>query len=214
MDGWPGDRIAVSAEAGRLVAAWSISQGAALTIACLARTISVLCKSVSVIISDDLGGSENAETVSPGFDGVTCEIDLGKKNRSRLKRALAPFIEAGRRAPRSSRRRGASRPWWLTCGPQRRAGLGQGGWPEGLRARPDQRRHHTAVRRGLLGRNLRDLGCAGRAVACADAGSGGWLGGCAGFWRKSGTGAPGSSKTRRWTGCVDGEFLGFAARRS
>jgi hypothetical protein len=68
-----------------------------------------MAKSVSVIITDDLDGSENAETVSSGFDGVTYEIDLGKKNRSRLKKALAPFIEAGRRAPRS-RRRGASRP--------------------------------------------------------------------------------------------------------
>ena len=153
MDGWPGDRIAVSLEAGRLVAAWSISQGAALTIACLARTISVMSKSVSVIITDDLDGSENAETVSSGFDGVTYEIDLGKKNRSRLKRALAPFIEAGRRAPQPPPP-WRQPPWWLTCGPQRRAGLGQGGWPEGLQARPDQRRHHAAVRRGPLGREL------------------------------------------------------------
>jgi len=67
-----------------------------------------MSKSVSVIITDDLNGSEHAETVSSGFDGVTYEIDLGKKNRSRLRRALAPFIEPGRRAPR--RRRGASRP--------------------------------------------------------------------------------------------------------
>ncbi len=92
------------------MAAWSISRGATLTIAYLARTISVMSKSASVIITDDLDGSGNAETVSFGFDGVTYEIDLGKKNRSRLRRALAPFIEAGRRAPRSSSRRGASRP--------------------------------------------------------------------------------------------------------
>jgi Lsr2 len=84
--------------------------GATLTIAYLARTISVMSKSASVIITDDLDGSENAETVSFGFDGVTYEIDLGKKNRSSLRRALAPFIEAGRRAPRRRRRRGASRP--------------------------------------------------------------------------------------------------------
>ena len=63
-----------------------------------------------MIITGDLDGSEHAETVSFGFDGATCEIDLGKKNRSRLRRVLAPFIEAGRRAPRSSRGRGASRP--------------------------------------------------------------------------------------------------------
>ena len=88
----------------------SISHCAALTTARLARTISVMAKSVSVIITDDLDGSENAETVSFGFDGVTYEIDLGKKNRARLERELAPFIEAGRRAAGAGRRRGAGRP--------------------------------------------------------------------------------------------------------
>jgi Lsr2 protein len=43
-----------------------------------------MSKTVSVIISDDLDGSEHAEMVSSGFDSVTCEIDLGKKNRSGL----------------------------------------------------------------------------------------------------------------------------------
>jgi hypothetical protein len=62
-----------------------------------------------VIVTDDLDGSENAETVSFGFDGVTYEVDLGSKNRGKLEKALAPFIEAGRRVPGSSgRRRSAS----------------------------------------------------------------------------------------------------------
>jgi hypothetical protein len=69
-----------------------------------------MSKSVSVIVTDDLDGSEDAETVSFGFGGVSYEIDLGKKNRARLERALALFIEAGRRVPRGGRRRGASRP--------------------------------------------------------------------------------------------------------
>lgn len=179
-----------------------------MTIACLVRTISVMSKSVSVIITDDLDGSENAETVSFGFDGVTYEIDLGKKNWSRLKRALAPFIEAGRRRGTAA----AVAPAALvgpTCGPQRRAGLGQGGCPKGLRARPDQRRHHAAIRRGLLGRNLRDLGC--RWEGCSLRGrrvrGAGWVG-AAGFWRTRGTGAPGSSKTRRWTGVRVVSFSG------
>ena len=68
-----------------------------------------MTKSVSVIITDDLDGSENAETVSFGFGGVNYEIDLGKRNRARLEQALAPFIEAGRRVPRGGRRHGASR---------------------------------------------------------------------------------------------------------
>jgi hypothetical protein len=74
------------------------------------RTIRVMSKNVSVIVTDDLDGSENAETVSFGFDGVTYEIDLATKNRAKLERALAPFIEAGRRVPRGGARRGASRP--------------------------------------------------------------------------------------------------------
>jgi hypothetical protein len=68
-----------------------------------------MSKSVSVIITDDLDGSQNAETVLFGFDGVTYEVDLGKKNRARLEKALGPFIEAGRRVPRGGRRSGASR---------------------------------------------------------------------------------------------------------
>ena len=65
-----------------------------------------MSKSVSVIITDDLDGSENAQTVSFGLDGVAYEIDLAKKNRAKLENALAPFILAARRVPRGGRRRG------------------------------------------------------------------------------------------------------------
>jgi hypothetical protein len=64
-----------------------------------------MSKSVSVIVTDDLDGSENAETVLFGFDGVTYEVDLAQKNRAKLEKALAPFIEAGRKAPRTAARR-------------------------------------------------------------------------------------------------------------
>jgi hypothetical protein len=75
-----------------------------------------MSKSESVIITDDLDGSEDAETVSFGFDGVTYEVDLGKKNRARLEKALAPFAEAARRVPRGGTRRGASRPGGSSAG--------------------------------------------------------------------------------------------------
>ncbi|HEY6277412.1 MAG TPA: histone-like nucleoid-structuring protein Lsr2, partial [Streptosporangiaceae bacterium] len=65
-----------------------------------------MSKSVSVIVTDDLDGSESAETVSFGLDGAAYEIDLGKRNRAKLEHALAPYIEAGRRVPRGGRRRG------------------------------------------------------------------------------------------------------------
>ena len=65
----------------------------------------------SVIITDDLDGSENAKTLTFAFDGVTYEIDLAPKNRAKLEKALRPFIDAGRRvtgrrrfsSPRTSR---------------------------------------------------------------------------------------------------------------
>ena len=59
-------------------------------------------------MTDDLDGSDDAETISFGFGGVVYEIDLGQKNRAKLEKALAPFIK-GRRVPRGGRRRAADR---------------------------------------------------------------------------------------------------------
>jgi len=56
-----------------------------------------MAKTVSVVISDDLDGSPDAETVSFGFDGHSYEIDLGKKNLAKLEKSLQPFMDAGRR---------------------------------------------------------------------------------------------------------------------
>jgi len=68
-----------------------------------------MSKSVSVIVTDDLDGSENAETVSFSFDGAAYEIDLAKANRAKLEKALAPFIGAGRPVPRGGARRDGRR---------------------------------------------------------------------------------------------------------
>src|SRR5258708_2553424 len=65
---------------------------------------------VSVVVSDDLDGSDNAETVSFGIDGVSYEIDLNAKNRGRLDKALAPYVKAGRRLPRGANRRASRSP--------------------------------------------------------------------------------------------------------
>jgi hypothetical protein len=56
-----------------------------------------MAKSVHVVVSDDLDGSDGAEAVSFSFDGVSYEIDLSEKNRAKLDKAFAPFIEHGRR---------------------------------------------------------------------------------------------------------------------
>lgn len=56
-----------------------------------------------MVINDDLDGSAGAETVTFGVDGVTYEIDLSKKNRAKLEKAFAPYIERGRRVRRQRR---------------------------------------------------------------------------------------------------------------
>jgi len=62
-----------------------------------------MARNVRVVVSDDLDGSADAETVSFGFDGVSYEIDLSEKNRARLDKAFAPFIEHGRRVAQRRR---------------------------------------------------------------------------------------------------------------
>ena len=56
---------------------------------------------------DDLDGGEAAETVMFGLDGQTYEIDLSTKNATKLRNALAAFVENGSRT--SSRAAGVSR---------------------------------------------------------------------------------------------------------
>lgn len=52
---------------------------------------------MSIVITDDLDGSPDAETVAFSFDGQSYEIDLGKKNLAGLQKSLQPFMDAGRR---------------------------------------------------------------------------------------------------------------------
>lgn len=58
------------------------------------------------ILSDDLDGKESSdiETVAFGFDGANYEIDLSKKNRAAMVKALAPYLNAARKATRTRAR--------------------------------------------------------------------------------------------------------------
>jgi hypothetical protein len=56
-----------------------------------------MAKTVSVVVTDDLDGSPDAETVAFGFDGQSYEIDLSTKNLAKLEKSLRPFMDAGRR---------------------------------------------------------------------------------------------------------------------
>lgn len=64
---------------------------------------------------DDLDGTQledgQGETVRFGLDGKAYEIDLSAENAAALKKALTPFVRAGRRQGRSNdpRRRGSGR---------------------------------------------------------------------------------------------------------
>jgi hypothetical protein len=59
---------------------------------------------------DDLDGGEAAETVTFGLDGYAYEIDLSSKNASKLRSALATFVQNGTRVSgRASSARGSGR---------------------------------------------------------------------------------------------------------
>lgn len=64
-----------------------------------------MARTVSVVITDDLDGSPEAETTTFSFGGHSYEIDLSPKNLAKLEESLRPFIDAGRRTaqPRPAR---------------------------------------------------------------------------------------------------------------
>lgn len=67
-----------------------------------------MAQKVNIVVTDDLDGTEGASTVSFAVDGTAYEVDLNEKNADKLRKALAPYVEAGRRVS-SSRGRGSSR---------------------------------------------------------------------------------------------------------
>ena len=71
--------------------------------------MNAMAKTVAVVVSDDLDGSPDAQTVSFGLDGTAYDIDLSEKNRAEMAQAIAPYIHAGRRIARSRGRSGDRR---------------------------------------------------------------------------------------------------------
>jgi hypothetical protein len=51
----------------------------------------------TVVVTDDLDGSEGAKTYTFAYQGAQYEVDLGGKNAAKLEKALSPFMEAGRK---------------------------------------------------------------------------------------------------------------------
>jgi Lsr2 len=64
-----------------------------------------MAQRVTVELEDDLDGGPADETLRFGLGGSEYEIDLSKKNASRFRRQIAPYIEHARKAGRGQRRR-------------------------------------------------------------------------------------------------------------
>ena len=56
-----------------------------------------MAQRVVVTLFDDIDGGEAAETVTFSLDGKTYEIDLNPANAKKLRKALAPYVAAGRK---------------------------------------------------------------------------------------------------------------------
>lgn len=57
-----------------------------------------MARKTLVTILDDIDGKEGATTLTFSVAGRNYEIDLHEKNQAKFDKALAPFIEAARRA--------------------------------------------------------------------------------------------------------------------
>ncbi|WP_156723467.1 histone-like nucleoid-structuring protein Lsr2 [Streptomyces apocyni] len=56
-----------------------------------------MAQRVVVTLSDDIDGGEASETIAFGLDGKSYEIDLNPANAKKLRKALAPYLHAGRK---------------------------------------------------------------------------------------------------------------------
>jgi hypothetical protein len=63
-----------------------------------------MAQKVSVLLVDDIDGSEAEETISFGLDGTSYEIDLSGEHASELRRQLAGYVKAARKVTGSAGR--------------------------------------------------------------------------------------------------------------
>ena len=64
-----------------------------------------MAQRVQTLLIDDLDGGDAEGTVRFGLDGAEYEIDLNATHAGALRKALAPYVKAARRAPGSAVRR-------------------------------------------------------------------------------------------------------------
>lgn len=68
-----------------------------------------MAKRVQVIHTDDIDGSEAAETISFALDGISYTIDLSEANAQKMRDAFALYIASGERDRGASKKAGGSR---------------------------------------------------------------------------------------------------------
>ena len=73
-----------------------------------------MAQQTTVILIDDIDGGKAVETVSFGLDGKQYEIDLGARNAKNLHKAIAAYVEAGRKVKTTAGPPGATK---KTAGP-------------------------------------------------------------------------------------------------
>ncbi len=59
-----------------------------------------MARQTFVQITDDLDGSKGAEEVTFAYQGIEYRIDLGRKNKRALEKALKPYIDRGTKVSR------------------------------------------------------------------------------------------------------------------
>lgn len=62
-----------------------------------------MAREMKVVLTDDIDGTEAAETVRFGIDQGTYEIELSDENAEKLRAAFAPYIAKARRVAASQR---------------------------------------------------------------------------------------------------------------
>ncbi len=76
-----------------------------------------MAQKVSIILIDDIDGSDADETVRFALDGTSYEIDLNAQHAQELRDALALYIGHARKAGSGGRRSGGGRPRASSGGP-------------------------------------------------------------------------------------------------
>lgn len=67
-----------------------------------------MARKTVVTLVDDIDGSEAAETVTFSVDGTKYEIDLSKTNAKAFRRAVKPYVDAGRKSQSKAPRKPAA----------------------------------------------------------------------------------------------------------